>query len=490
MTLIIKSKDETTAFLEGPADVISEIAKCFQFQPEGYMFMPGYRMGYWSGWIYPVNKKTGEFKKGLAGSIIRTAISRGYDCVLCEEDFEYLDKKLDTCDLDNISTEPGDLIKPYDFQLAGVEYALTNKRCIIESPTGSGKSLMQYMLLRSLMNANNYKKILFIVPTVSLVTQLYGDFGDYSNQDATFNHEEICHKIAEGSDKSSDKQVYISTWQSLQNIKGKQYFQEFDVVIVDECHTAKAATITRIMEAATNATIKIGFTGTLDDCTMNQNILLGMFGDVYRTATTKELMDRGILSTLVVNSITLKHLGKIPIMEYAEEIDYLVSCQRRNNLIVNLSAGLSGNSLILFERVEKHGKVLYKQLQEKYPDKDVYLIYGGVKSGKREEIRKVLEHKENAIIIASYQTFQAGINIKKLHNVIFASPSKSKIRVFQSIGRGLRTHSTKSEAVLYDISDDLRSNRKMLNHTLRHFKARLEMYINEKFNIKFIELEL
>ena len=490
MTLIIKSKDETSAFLIGEQAIVTEIAKCFQFQPDGYMFMPGYRMGYWDGWIYPVNKKTGEFKKGLAGAIIRKAKERGYECVLCEDDFKYLDKKLDTCELDNISTGQGDLINPYDFQLSGVEYALTNKRCIIESPTGSGKSLMQYILLRSLLNTNNYKKVLFIVPTVSLVTQLYGDFGDYSNEDSSFNHEELCHKIAEGSDKNSHKQVYISTWQSLQNIKDKKYFQEFDAVIVDECHTAKAATITRIMEAAVNATIKIGFTGTLDDCTMNRNILLGMFGDVFRTATTKELMDRGILASLLVKSITLQHKGHIPKMEYAEEIDYLVGHEKRNNLIVNLTATLNGNSLILFERVEKHGKVLYKQIQEKYPDRDVYLIYGGVKSGKREEIRKLLESKENAIIIASYQTFQAGINIKKLHNVVFASPSKSKIRVFQSIGRGLRTHSTKEKAILYDISDDLRGNRTLINHTLRHFKSRLEMYINEKFNIKFIEMDI
>ena len=260
--------------------------------------------------------------------------------------------------------------------------------------------------------------------------------------------------------------------------------------LVSNCHTAKAATITRIMEAATNATIKIGFTGTLDDCVMNKNILLGMFGDVFRTATTKELMDRGILAELKVKSITLRHLGNIPKMEYAEEIDYLVSHEKRNRLIVNLTTSLEGNSLILFERVEKHGKVLYKQIQERFPDKDVYLIYGGVKSTKREEIRKLLEHKENAIIIASYQTFQAGINIKKLHNVIFASPSKSKIRVFQSIGRGLRTHATKSEAVLYDISDDLRCGRKALNYTLSHFKSRLEMYVAEKFNIKFIEMDI
>jgi superfamily II DNA or RNA helicase len=488
MILTITSKNETVAKLSGDRDAIKDLAAIFQFQPDGYYFTPAYKMGMWDGWIHPINRNTGEFKKGLAATIIRTAIGMGIEIALCEVDFEYLDEQLTMCNTSNImgGAHP---ITPYDYQLAGASYVLDNKRCIIESPTGSGKSLLQYIIIKTLLQ-NDYKKILIVVPTVSLVQQLYGDFCDYSLNDDSFMTEDLCHKIAEGSDKSSDKKIYISTWQSIQNIKDKKYFEEFDVVLVDECHVAKGASITKIMEKSINAKFKCGFTGTLDASPLHKNILLGLFGDVYKTATTKELIDRGILAQLEVKSIVLKHKDKVPVFEYADELDYLVSHDKRNNLITNLAASLNGNSLILFQLVEKHGKVMHKILTEKYPDRDIYLIYGGVKSSKREEIRKLLEEKDNAIIIASYQTFQAGINIKKLHNVIFASPSKSKIRVFQSIGRGLRVHGSKEKATLYDIADDLRGNRKTLNHTMRHFKERLEMYIKEEFKIKYIKMDI
>lgn len=490
MTLIIKSSDETTATLIGDSSEIRHIAKHFQFQPDGYRFMTGYIYGYWDGFIRPICAKTGEFKKGLTESILKATKEHGIECSVCPIDFKYLNDIIPLCNIDNISNGESINIEPYDFQVSGVNHILKNKRCIIESPTGSGKSLMQYITVKSLLESHKYNKVLIIVPTVSLVTQLYGDFLDYSELDDTFDSENICHTIAEGSDKKSDKPLYISTWQSLQNIKDKKYFEEFDVVMVDECHTASAKSITKIMEYAINASIKVGFSGTLKDCKMDKTSLFGLFGDVYKTASTKELMDRGILATLLVKNIQLKHRENVPAMEYKEEINYLVSHEKRNKLITGLAASLNGNTLILFELVQKHGKILYADMLEKYPDKDIYLIYGGVKSGKREEIRKLLETKENAIIIASYQTFQAGINIKKLHNVIFASPSKSKIRVFQSIGRGLRTHSSKNEAILYDISDDLRGTRNLENHTLRHFNTRLEMYEEEEFNVKFTKLEI
>src|SRR5699024_10256112 len=161
-----------------------------------------------------------------------------------------------------------------------------------------------------------------------------------------------------------------------------------------------------------------------------------------------------------------------------------------NKLITNLASSLDGNTLILFDSVQKHGKVLLKILKDEYPDKDIYYVSGEVKKAKREEIRKLLEDKDDAIIIASYKTFQAGINIKRLHNVIFASPSKSKIRIFQSIGRGLRTHSTKSHATIYDLCDDLRCNAKRENYALQHFRKRVELYKKEKFKMKVMELDI
>lgn len=260
--------------------------------------------------------------------------------------------------------------------------------------------------------------------------------------------------------------------------------------LVSNCHKAKGDSLVKIIEKSSNAVVKAGFTGTLEESHLHRTTLLGLFGNVHVTATINDLMERGILSELVVKAIILRHGGKIPRLEYKDELDYIVTHPKRNNLIVNLASMQEGNTLVLYQLVGKHGKPLYKAMKEKYPDRDVYFVSGAVKADTREEIRKSMEAKDNAIIIASYQTFQEGINIKRLHNVIFASPSKSKVRVFQSLGRGLRTHGTKDKATLFDLADDMRSGRKAVNHTLGHFKERLEMYMAEGFNIKYNELEL
>lgn len=489
-TLIIKSKNETDAYISGPQGIIKDIAKCFEFRPEGYLFMPSYKVGAWDGIIRPVNAFTGEFKKGLINEVLRTAESLGHDIQLHEKDFSYLDEEIKLTSIDNISNGKGSLIEPYDYQTAGAQHVLDTKRCIITSPTGSGKSLLQYLLVKSLIE-HGKKKILILVPTVGLVSQLKSDFKEYAELDESIDVDSLIHSISSGSEKDDhSKKVYISTWQSVYAIKDNTYFEKFDVVFVDECHKAKGKSLVSILEKSKNATIKAGFTGTLEESKLHKTTLIGLFGDEYNTSSIDDLMQRGILSKLLVRSIILKHKANVPFLEYKDELDYLVTHPKRNKIIMELATRQKGNTLILFQLVKSHGKPLYEKMKEEYPDKDIYLVYGGIKPEERERIRKELETKDNAIILASYQTFQEGINIKKLHNVIFASPSKSRIRVFQSLGRGLRTHSSKAEATLYDIADDLRGTKKTMNHTLKHFKERLEMYIQEDFKIKFTELEL
>ena len=91
--------------------------------------------------------------------------------------------------------------------------------------------------------------------------------------------------------------------------------------------------------------------------------------------------------------------------------------------------------------------------------------------------------------MASYGTFSTGINIKNLHNVIFASPSKSRIRNLQSIGRVLRKGDNKTQAVLYDISDDCTKN-SIKNYTLNHLIERVKIYNEENFNYEFVQINL
>ena len=481
--LDIVIKDQSTATLEGDESLKKAVMMNFRFRPDGYQFAPNYQFGIWDGWIYPIKPHTFNFGKGLINEIIRKNPDIKFNIINNNKSID-----LELCNIDNISNGK-DNITPYDYQITGAEYILSNKSGIIESPTGSGKSLLQYLIVKSLLN-KGFKKILILVPTVSLVDQLFGDFKDYSFLDESFDTDNNCHLISGGKEKSSDKPVYISTWQSIYTIKDKKYFKEFDAVLVDECHLAPSKSISNILMSCINAIVKGGFSGTLEDTEDNMISLLGLFGDVFKTATTRELMDRGILSDILVKSLILKHKHDNGFMEYKDEIDYLVSHEKRNKLITNLASSLDGNTLILFDLVQKHGKVLLKILKDEYPDKDIYYVSGEVKKSKREEIRKLLEDKDDAIIIASYKTFQAGINIKRLHNVIFASPSKSKIRIFQSIGRGLRTHSTKSHATIYDLCDDLRCKTKRENYALQHFRKRVELYKKEKFKMKVMELDI
>ena len=161
----------------------------------------------------------------------------------------------------------------------------------------------------------------------------------------------------------------------------------------------------------------------------------------------------------------------------------------RNEFIKNLALSLKGNSLILFQFVEKHGKDLHNIIQEQAKGRHVFFVYGGTDVEVRESIRAITEKEKDAIIVASYGTFSTGVNIRNLHNIIFASPSKSRVRNLQSIGRGLRLGENKEEAVLFDISDDFRIG-KFANYTLKHFIERVKIYDEEKFSYKFYNIEL
>jgi superfamily II DNA or RNA helicase len=155
-----------------------------------------------------------------------------------------------------------------------------------------------------------------------------------------------------------------------------------------------------------------------------------------------------------------------------------------------LTLDLKGNSLVLYSRVEAHGAILYEKINNnKQSDRKVFFVHGGVDADERELIREITERENNAIIVASYGTFSTGINIRNLHNVIFASPSKSRVRNLQSIGRVLRKATNKVKAILYDISDDCTYNSRK-NYTLNHLIERIKIYNEENFNYEIITIQL
>lgn len=379
----------------------------------------------------------------------------------------------------------GEPITPRDYQIEYASQAISNKRLLILSPTSSGKSAMIYLIIRALQHIIK-NKILIIVPTTNLVEQLYGDFKDYSTKNKWDMRQ--CCKIYQGYEKYASGKIYISTWQSLQHMP-EDYFHQFGAVIGDEAHGAKAKSLTHIIGSCINAKYRIGLTGTLDGIEVHKLVIEGLFGLSYRVITTRELIDRGEAAEFDTHCIMLMHDEFKP-HDYESEKQYLIGNEKRNKFICKLSLKQEKNTLVLFERIGAHGVVLYEMLQ-KMTNRPIFFVHGGVDTEEIEAIRNILDKEDNAIILASYGKWSTGANIKNLHNIIFASPSKGRIRVLQSIGRMLRLNHNKDKAKLFDIADLLwYKDVNGMNYTLKHFMTRLQIYDSEKFPYQLYKVKI
>jgi len=353
------------------------------------------------------------------------------------------------------------------------------------------------MMIRWFLD-NHDEKILIVVPTTSLVEQLYKDFDDYSTQDDGFDAAVDAHKIYSGKEKNAfSSRVVITTWQSATTLP-KSWFFQYGMVVGDEAHLFKAKSLNTIMANLVNAQYRIGTTGTIDGSVCNELVLIGNFGPVHRVITTKQLMDSDTLASLKIKCLVLNHddeLKKLVCkMDYQKEIDAIVSHPGRNSFISKLALDQKGNTLVLFNLVAKHGKPLYKQIlslinNSEEQDRKVFYVSGEVNAMDRESIRGIVENEKNAIIVASSATFSTGINIKNLHQIIFAAPTKSQIRVLQSIGRGLRKSDDGRGTVVYDISDNF-SWKKKKNYTMQHAIDRIKIYDKEGFEYKVYEIPM
>ena len=464
------------AQIDADDGILQEMSDFFTFSTPGYQFSPAFKSKHWDGKIRLLNLKTKQIYVGLIGYVKKFCKDNDYTFEVLDEDKEVY--PVDTKNLANALSLP---LEARDYQLLASSVGLTRKRTVLVSPTASGKSLIIYMMIRHLLNTGK-KRGLLIVPTINLVTQMHSDFKSYSTNNG-WDVEKYCQKIYGGESKIPDTDLIISTWQSIYDMP-KKYFAQFDFIIGDEAHTFKAKSLTSIMTKLINCDVRVGTTGTLDDSKVNKLVLEGLFGPVFKVISTKELIDRKQLADFKIKCLILKYPEEVckavKGFAYPDEMNFIVSHEGRNNFIRDLAINLNGNSLILFTYVEKHGKILYDLLTEKAKGRKIFFIHGGVEAEDREAVRHITEKENDAIIVASYGTFSTGVNIRNLHNIIFASPTKSKIRSLQSIGRGLRLKDNKTAATLYDIADDLRYG-PYTNFTLKHYEERVKIYSEEKF---------
>ena len=459
--------------------IAKELSDFFTFDVPNAKFSPIYKNKIWDGKIRLYNIFNHLLYAGLNPYVEEF-------CKQCYYNLEYLD---DFSDDEFSVKEARDFInsincplKARDYQLESFIHAIRHRRALFLSPTSSGKTFIIYLIVRYYL-----KKTLIIVPTTSLVYQIASDFKDYGLP------EEYVAKITAGVDKNICSPVIVTTWQSVYKLD-KKWFDQFDVIIGDEAHLFKAKSLVSIMQKATKSKYRFGFTGTLDGTQTHRLVLEGLFGSVRKVTTTAELIEQRHLADFNIKAILLSYpketRKEVLKYDYPDEIEYLINLNKRNTFIRNLALSLEGNTLILYQFVEKHGQILYDMLlRECSSDHSIYFVHGQIEGQERDLIRAKIEQEDHSIIVASYGTFSTGINITKLDNIIFASPSKSRIRNLQSIGRVLRRSESKTKSTLYDIADDF-SIKSKKNFTLLHFIERIKIYNSEKFPYKIYRVSI
>ena len=481
--MIISKKNDVYLKVDTEPNIARELVDFFTFEVPGARFMPTYKSRVWDGKIRLYNQMSGEIYFGLLSYVEEFAKRNDIDIEYKEgvkDEGEHRAAVLGGFVRRVSPKSKGETLQIRDYQMAAFTHAVRNNRSLSLSPTASGKSLIIYLLARWYES----NRVLILVPTTSLVEQMYSDFLDYGYVESKMQ------KIYQGHSREITKEITISTWQSLYKMPRK-YFEQFGCILGDEVHLFKAKSLTNIMNKMHQTQYRHGFTGTLDGMQTHRLVLEGLFGSVNKVTSTKELMDKKTLAKLHIKCIVLQYPDKdkkfMKDQNYQDEVDLLVRDNRRNKFIVDLTKHLKGNTLVLFQFVEKHGAVLHDMMKDL--DRKVFYVWGGTDTQTRENVREITEKEKSAIIVASYGTFSTGINIRNLHNVIFSSPSKSRIRVLQSVGRGLRKGSEKSTATLYDIADDFTWKSRQ-NFTLRHFMERINIYNEEEFDYEIKNLKI
>jgi superfamily II DNA or RNA helicase len=452
-----------------------------------HVHSPRFKARAWDGKISFFNMQTQLMPIGLVDKLTDFAFKNDYDLNFAFEKSEFVDdiSEQQMQDFYRMVFNDTDFF-PRDYQHTAIHSALNARRGVIEAGTGAGKSLCIYSIIRYAM-AVTKGKFLLVVPRISLVNQMFSDFVEYGWDEAIDN---ICVLHA-GNPYDGNKRILISTWQSIYK-KGGEFFEQFESVVVDEVHgvSEKSTALRAILGNCNNARYRFGLTGTLPTFPADLYNIVGYLGPRVSQISSKELMDRGVLSDLEIINILIRYtdaeIKKSRKMNYPEEVSFIIDHPLRNKVFGFILKNINRdeNSLILCDRLA-HLESICKYLSAKFPDRKIVKIHGAVDAKLRETIRKDIDNENGTIIVATYATLSTGVNIKKLHNVFFASSSKSMIKVLQSIGRGLRKHEDKKMMRLWDLVDDLRWKKRTgtigENYVFEHFVQRYAIYKKQGF---------
>lgn len=434
---------------------------------EGFRFQPRFKAGGWDGKISMLSGNR-SLPYGLLFDLIK--FHKTY--------YKDIELKIDDDVKDfftGVWVDPEyDLnIFPRPYQIECIDACLKYRSGIIVAATASGKSCTITYIIKALMSENKIKKALIIVPTINLVTQFHTDMIEYGIDEHLLGR--VYSKI-----KEFDKEIVISTWQTLS--KNYDRLDEFDCVICDEVHSAKAYIIRTILSRCTKAKFRYGFTGTMPPTKLETWNVKAYLGPILKTFGAAELAEQGYISHCKVNYININYHNRDKYTgDYNSVKEMVFNNPNRLAFIRRTVATLDGNVLVLVGKVEKEGELL-KQYLSDIKDKEVVFIWGDTKPEEREFWRLELGKRNNIILIATYQLFQLGINAPTLKYLLFATPYKSKIRTLQSIGRTLRLHENKDNAVIFDIADNVPF---LEDHAAR----RMRYYKSEKFEIDEMSMD-
>lgn len=494
----MEMRDHAELVLRGDDAALMDLSEELCFESPGAKYDPRVRQGRWDGKIRLLDRRKGTLYAGLAHRVVDICRHKGIDLVWTPP------KQSSHWSPDEVDAFVRYLglpekYTPRDYQLAAFRRAMTERRQLFLSPTSSGKSLVIYMITRALPH-----RTLIVVPTVGLVHQMVSDFLDYGSP-------QRIHKIQDGRDVPSDADVVVSTWQSIYEME-PEWFEQFGVVIGDEAHLFKAKSLVGIMMKMPGCEYRFGFTGTLDGSKVHQYVLEGLFGPTMQVTTTADLMEAGHVAQLKVEVVVLNHPDESKrdleaktlsallanhqkatkkerrgAIIYRQEISHIYGYERRNRFLTKLATRLEGNVLLLFHHTA-HGDTLHDMIvRETF--RPVHLINGGVDGLERDEIRQLVDASDNAILLASVGTTSTGVSIRRINNVVMASPWKSQIVNLQSIGRGLRLAADKASVTVYDLADSLSLSSEP-NVTLRHLAARRRIYQRERFDFRTTRIDL